>query len=404
MQALVHQTGQDRDYMPRNQTLQMGNDDQGFWVMSAMMAAEKRFPDPPEDEPQYLSSVQAAFNEWTSRWDTDHCGGGLRWQVFPGNQGYDYKNTISNGCFFNTATRLARYTGNTTYSDWAEKIFRWQLDTGLIGDEWDIYDGRHALFEGGCGKIDRIQWSYNSGIYLVGAAVMWNHTEDQVWKDRTEGILNKTMSKFFRDGIVYEQFCERGGGCDQNQRTFKGYLLRWLAHTWQMAPFTRDKIMPLLRNAGEAAAASCVGPIMENFAGHDGTACGFTWLPNDKTGPFDGKIGVSAQMNAVDAFMYNLVADAKPPVTHKTGGTSKGNPGGGVSDDKKLDQDRPITMGDKVGGGFLTVLLSAAMVAFVIFLVWDEKTVEQVPVQNIPSERAIGKRASGNVIPLNSLP
>lgn len=368
MQALIHQAGRDRDYMPENQTLQMGNDDQGFWVMSAMSAAEKRFPDPPEDKPQWLALAQAAFNEWTERWDTDHCGGGLRWQVFPFNTGFDYKNTIANGCFFNTATRLARYTGNKTYVEWANKIFEWQLETELINDKWEVFDGRHALEDGGCGKVDPIQWTYNTGIFLAGVATMWNHTEDQKWKERTEGILTHAMSKFFKDGIIYEQFCERGGTCNQDQRTFKGYLLRWLAHTWQMAPFTRDDIMPLLQKAGEAAAAACVGPTIENFRGHDGTACGFTWLPSNK-GPFDGKVGLGSQMNAVDAFMYNLVADPRPPVTNATGGTSKGNSGGGVSDKKKLPADRPLTTGDKVGAGFVTALLVAGMAVFVAYLI-----------------------------------
>ncbi|KAL2202626.1 mannan endo-1,6-alpha-mannosidase [Sarocladium strictum] len=380
MQAMVHQAGPDRDYMPQNQTLQMGNDDQGFWVMSAMSAAEKGFPDPPEDEPQWVALAQAAFNEWVGRWEDEHCGGGLRWQVFRFNTGFDYKNTISNGCFFNTASRLARYTGNKTYADWADKIFQWQLDTGLITDDWNVYDGRHALEGGGCGKPDTKQWTYNAGIYLSGASSMWNHTEDQVWKERTEGILKRSTEKFFRNGTLHEQYCERGINatghdvqfCNQDQRTFKGYLLRWLAHTAQMAPYTYDDIMPLLRSAGESAAAACVGPIIENFQGHDGTACGFTWLEHNN-GPFDGKVGVGEQMNALDAFMYNLVEDARPAVTNKTGGTSKGNAGGGRSDKDKLPRDRPITMADKVGAGFVTAILLGIMIAFVSYILWNDK-------------------------------
>ncbi|KAK0385337.1 hypothetical protein NLU13_7813 [Sarocladium strictum] len=390
MQALIHQAGKDRDYMPENQTLQMGNDDQGFWVMSAMSAAEKRFPDPPEDEPQWLGLAQSAFNEWTGRWDEEHCGGGIRWQVFTFNTGFDYKNTISNGCFFNTASRLARYTGNKTYAEWAEKIFQWQLDTGLINDNWDVFDGRHVLQDDSCGKIDRHQWTYNAGVYLVGAATMWNHTEDEKWRNRTAGLLNNTVDMFFTDQVVYEQYCEPSGGCNQDQRTFKGYLLRWLAHTWQVAPFTRDAITPLLRKSGEAAAAACVGPAIENFRGHDGTACGFTWLPNPQ-GPFDGKVGVGEQMNALDAFMYNLVADARPPVTKSDGGTSRGNPSGGVSDEKKIHRDRPMTVADRVGAGFVTAILVAGMVAFATWMVWEEKHVLLQPVPPLHGSKRASK-------------
>ncbi|KAK0383589.1 hypothetical protein NLU13_9500 [Sarocladium strictum] len=372
MQALLHQAGPDRDYMPENQTLQMGNDDQGFWTMAAMSAAEKAFPDPPEDEPQWLALAQACFNEWVSRWDTEHCGGGLRWQIFPFNNGYDYKNTISNGCFFNVAARLARYTGNETYAEWAEKVWDWQRETGLINDNFQVFDGRHALEGGGCGKIDTIEWTYNAGIYLHGVSALYNLTESDKWRQATAGILKNSMSRFFLNDILYEQFCERGEVCNQDQRTFKGYLLRWLAAAWQMAPFAREQIRPLIRKAGVAAAASCVGPVMDRFAGHDGTACGFSWLA-DQFGAFDGKVGVGEQMNALDAIMYNLLEDANPPVTADNGGTSRGNVDGGVSDDSKTPTLRAITMADKVGAGFLTALMVAGMLGFSAYLIMEGK-------------------------------
>lgn len=63
-QAMLHQTGDDRDYMPPNQTKSLGNDDQGFWAMAAMSAAENNFPNPPPDQPQWLALAQAVFNEY----------------------------------------------------------------------------------------------------------------------------------------------------------------------------------------------------------------------------------------------------------------------------------------------------------------------------------------------------
>ena len=72
----------------------LGNDDQGFWGMSAMTAAENNFPDPPSTEPQWLALAQAVFNTMASpdRHD-DSCGGGLRWQIPFSNIGYNYKNS-----------------------------------------------------------------------------------------------------------------------------------------------------------------------------------------------------------------------------------------------------------------------------------------------------------------------
>lgn len=81
-QAMLFQVGPDDNYMPPNQSKSLGNDDQAFWGMAAMTAAEVKFPDPPEDQPQWLALAQAVFNSQAPRWDTDTCGGGLKWQIF----------------------------------------------------------------------------------------------------------------------------------------------------------------------------------------------------------------------------------------------------------------------------------------------------------------------------------
>ena len=150
-----------------------GNDDQAFWAFAAMSAAELNFPaSPGKNDPSWLSLAQAVFNLQTSRWDDQHCGGGLRWQIFTFNNGYDYKNSISNGGFFQLAARLARYTGNQTYADWAEKSYDWILTTPLFTSDYLIYDG--AQIENNCTVADKLQWTYNVGTYLMGAASMYN--------------------------------------------------------------------------------------------------------------------------------------------------------------------------------------------------------------------------------------
>jgi len=149
-----------------------GNDDQAFWAFAAMSAAEVNFPAPPDKSPSWLALAQAVFNLQVSRWDPQHCGGGLRWQIFPFNNGYDYKNAISNGAFFQLAARLARYTGNQTYADWAEKSYDWVLTTPLITKDYVIYDG--AQIANNCTEANKLQWTYNIGTYLMGAANMYN--------------------------------------------------------------------------------------------------------------------------------------------------------------------------------------------------------------------------------------
>jgi mannan endo-1,6-alpha-mannosidase len=171
-QAMLHQAGPDRDYMPPNQTRTEGNDDQGFWGLAAMSAAEDNFPNPPPEEPQWLALAQAVFETQRRRWDNATCDGGLRWQIFTFNNGYNYKNTISNGCFFNLASRLAVYTGNDSYAHWADTSWNWTDTIGLIDENYNFFDGSDVNLK--CSEFDHTQWTYNAGVHLAGAANMYN--------------------------------------------------------------------------------------------------------------------------------------------------------------------------------------------------------------------------------------
>ncbi|GAW19033.1 hypothetical protein ANO14919_085170 [Xylariales sp. No.14919] len=357
-QAILHQAGDDKDFMPTNQTKTEGNDDQGFWAMAAMSAAENNFPNPPEDQPQWLALAQAVFNEYVGRWDPTTCNGGLRWQIFTFNNGFNYKNSISNGCFFNIAARLTRYTGNQTYADWAEKVWDWMEEVKFIDADFNVYDG--AGVEEGCTKISQPQWTYNTGIFLHGAAVMYNATGgSDKWAQRTQGLMGRTIEVFFNaEGIPTEHSCEPFNQCNIDQQSFKGYLMRWMAASSQMAPFAFDTLMPLVQSTGAAAALQCSGSpaAASQFKGDPGTACGFKWTEKAN---FDGLVGVGEQMSALSAIQYTLVKKAevsKAPVTASTGGTSIGNVNAGQMG-SGLPQLPPITMGERVAAGFATTAI-----------------------------------------------
>jgi hypothetical protein len=68
----------------------------------------------------------------------------------------------------------AKYTGNTTYSNWAETTWDWCERVGLIDDKYNVYDGTSAAVGENCTSVDHLQWSYNVGVFLIGAAYMWN--------------------------------------------------------------------------------------------------------------------------------------------------------------------------------------------------------------------------------------
>lgn len=92
-QALLFQIGPDNNYMPPNQSRSLGNDDQTFWAHAALTAEETAFQLPDDaGVDSWIQLAQNAFDGQTLRWENDTCGGGLRWQIFSFNNGYDYKN------------------------------------------------------------------------------------------------------------------------------------------------------------------------------------------------------------------------------------------------------------------------------------------------------------------------
>lgn len=178
-EALRWQIG-DNDFAPENQTKSLGNDDQSTWALAAMSAAEYGFPSEALDglDITWSDLAKNVFDRQAARWDNDTCNGGLRWQIFAFNNGYNYKNSMANGNFYQLAGRLARFTGNDTYATWGQRVFEWSYQVGLIGDinstsPGMVYDGTDAT--NNCANINHLVWTANSGTYLAGGAYMYNH-------------------------------------------------------------------------------------------------------------------------------------------------------------------------------------------------------------------------------------
>ena len=263
-QGLLAQQGPNGDFMPPNQTATEGNDDQATWALAAMSAAEAQLP--ASQNTSWIALAEAVFNEFVVRWDKNGCSGGLRWQIFAFETGYDYKNSISSGAFFQLASRLARYTGNSTYSDWATTAYDWTKTIGFIDEDWNVFDGAHV--ELNCTDINKVQFSYTAGTFITGLAHMYNITGSSAWKTELDGLLNRTLSVFFVNGTAAatEVACEATQQCSTDQMAMKGLLGHWLADTMQMAPYTSATIMPLLTKSAQAAASAC-----------DDTGCSDLW-------------------------------------------------------------------------------------------------------------------------------
>lgn len=356
-QALVYQTGDNRDYIPLNQSTTEGNDDQAFWGLAVMAAAERNFSNPSAEEPQWLYLAQAVFNTMALRWDADSCGGGLRWQIFTWNSGYDYKNSVSNGALFHLAARLARYTGNDTYVDWAEKVFDWMKGVGLITEgQWSfVYDG--ASIENNCSDVIKLQWTYNQGLLMAGSAYLYNMTGSETWHTRTKEFWNSSVV-FFNNSILYEAACQASYTCNTDQRSFKAYFSRFMGLTAQLVPELSSHIISYLRASAEGAAKSCTG-------GYDGHTCGINWF----LGSWDGYYGLGEQMAALEV-MQNLRCLERPaPLTSTTGGTSQGDGAAGTETQATNLSPLNITAGSRAAAGIITAVIGISIVACTIWLV-----------------------------------
>lgn len=148
-----------------------------FWGLAAITAAELQYPEV-DGGYSWLELAQGVFNSQLARWDTSTCNGGLRWQIYAYQAGYDMKNTISNGGLFQLAARLAHYTYNQTYAEWAENIWDWSASTPLLSNStWNVADS--VNIQDDCTSQGNNQWSYNYGTLLSGAVYMY----DYVWFD-----------------------------------------------------------------------------------------------------------------------------------------------------------------------------------------------------------------------------
>ncbi|KAB5583008.1 glycoside hydrolase family 76 protein [Coniochaeta sp. 2T2.1] len=375
-QGTLWQVGPANAYMPYNQTAMLGNDDQGFWGMAAMTAAETGLTNPStKPDTQWLALAENVFATFAHplRWnDKDSCGGGLRWQIVPANIGYDYKNSGSTGAMFNLAARLARHTNNATYAAWAEKTWAWMESVGYL-DQGDIYDGAHVRTN--CTDINRIQFSYIAGIFAQGAAYMYNHTNGSaVWEGRLATLVNATSLAFFDDsgngtgtgtGIAIERSCEGYGNCSIDMLAMKGILLRGLASVVKLAPFTRGQVAPLLGATAVGAGAAC------DAEGR----CGFEWGAG--VSGANETYGAGQQMNALSALSVLLVDDAAAPPTNGVAHGGSGGDGGigsqtpttGAPTGKPTNADKSGAgmTADRAGAGFM-VATSVLTVVFAALL------------------------------------
>ncbi|OJJ94888.1 glycoside hydrolase family 76 protein [Aspergillus aculeatus ATCC 16872] len=330
-QGMYWQIG-DNDYMPSNWSSQIGNDDQMAWGLAAMTAAELDYPED-VNQPSWLTLAEGVFNTQVARWDTSNCGGGLRWQIWPFNSAYTLKNAISNGGLFQLSARLARYTHNQTFADWAEKIWDWSASVPLLNNKtWSIADSTDV--DNGCTTQGNNQWTANYGPYISGAAYMYNFVSHcNKWKSGLDGLLNVSLGTFFPEKygglILSEILCEPTQVCNSFEDTYKGNFVSDLTLASLVAPYISSEVSSRLQASAVGAAKQCTG-------GNNQTLCGRRWDSDE----WDGTDGREEQLSATSIFFANLagftekgVATAAAAANHTTGsaGTNRTSTNGTIS-------------------------------------------------------------------------
>lgn len=306
LSAIGKNVGPNFDFVPPEQAGWEANDDQAYWVYNALTAMEYNFDTLP-GAPSWDVIATNAFELFASRWnaDSDTCGGGLRWQYDPTANGWTYKNAVTNGAFFQTAARLARYTGNQTFADWATKIWDWSRSVKLVSDDYHVYDGTSDDKGLNCSEVNGDEWSYNIATYLHGAAHMYNLTEDPVWEGHVTGLVNTAAATFLqpaKSGVMFEQKCEPDHACTTDQTSFKASLARWLGKSAVLVPGARATILGMLERSAAGAAQSC--------AGHGNATCGFSWAGG---AGFDGQSDFGVELSALETIQSLLVFEAPAP-------------------------------------------------------------------------------------------
>lgn len=253
--TLITEATGTNDFMTVHAT---GNDDQAWWALAALTAAETDFV--PTGPVSWATLAQNVFQEQTTRWDKDKCNGGMKWKILQGDgtDGWHYKSSIANGLFFQMAARLALLTSSADIRAWAEKSYDWTVSVGLISPEFDVYDGTDdAKGENGCVDVNHNMWSYNVGVFMYGSAVMSKLTGKDEWLERTKGFIASAKRNFVNEetGELWEAQCEGDGSCDSDQVSFKGTLARWLGATAELLPELRESVVEILRGASSMATA-----------------------------------------------------------------------------------------------------------------------------------------------------
>ncbi|KAK6824586.1 glycoside hydrolase family 76 protein [Apiospora arundinis] len=344
VKGMEWQMGDHHDFVPANWTLNLSNGDQGTWANAALAAAMAGLPSPSKSQetPDWLSVARTVVDEQSlRRLNNGTCKGALRFAIYQVMNGYNYLDTNSNANYFALTAGLAHATKNDTLAKQAASTYDMMTTAGWIDNDFNVFDG--AQTENDCKLINKLQFSQNPGLLLTGAAYMFQQTNsDETWKKRIDGLLDRTLKFFFPDGVAKEVACERNGQCIIDMKMYKGMLHRALGKTMQLAPYTKDKILPVLKTSAAAAVKTCT-------EGQNQRLCSAYWA-EDSDVEAGAKDGAAAQLAVLNALNSVLMANPQSGGNGSSPAGGSGSNAGGNGQEGSTDatggkKDSPGSMG-----------------------------------------------------------
>jgi len=313
-------------------------DDNGWWAITWMKAADYYEKKDKKLHDKYLQAAVTIFKKQIGGWD-DLCGGGLYWQ-----QGSPphYKAAIQNELFLVTCARLYRHSQEELYRTWAEKVWYWFQGTGMIGSNNLVQNGlspQTGDYTKSCSVQtpgDMATWTYNQGVILGGLTDLY-----QISTSKDHGLMFKAMdianaaidNLHYADSSILKEPCEDvtndqrdtsgnlsdpshgSTACGGDGKCFKGIFMRYLAYFYHNLSDNIGKTQDeknlinnnktkylnfMLRNA-ESVWANAKDPNSD-------------WFSTRWVGPFDAaEVTDGTQMSALDTF--NAVLLAQKPAT-----------------------------------------------------------------------------------------
>ncbi len=191
-------------------------DDSGWWGLNWVTAYDLT------GDQKYLDMAVSIGDFMNEFWDPSTCGGGIWW-----NEERTYKNAVTNGQWIRLTTELHnRIPGDTVWLDRSREAWDWYVASGMINADGLVNDGLRE----DCTSNNDTVWTYNQGLGIGAALELWRATGDPDLLSSARYLADAALGSdvLVHDGVLTE-WCEAvGRSCDDNQKQFKGFFLRYL--------------------------------------------------------------------------------------------------------------------------------------------------------------------------------